>query len=395
MPLVKKNEQFPERPIVVLLVGTPFSRKTSLANTTKNPILIDADRGSDRSHGRPDTFVIKEGWGELEQEDTNGLFNGYNTAILDTAKAILDDFLTEFVISKNYKLRTNKMQMYGAIGDEFKLFVNKRRSQNMDIVVISHDKTKDDDGIATINPDITGGSKNLILRIADQVGFVSNKSMKNEKGEIVNVVTVNFNPSETAPFCKNVANLPELILPDKADPKWKLFMDREIMQPTKDAISKMTDEQKIALEFIESWQVAIDAIVVEGGNADITSKELMETYNGKAGITTISEDHLKKQVAAYFKAHLKKIGFKWVDADKAFKPVVSEDTPPPVDNKTTEEKAQETPPNVVKEEKPAVYSESNPNALVKKPKEDQKLHIGETEGVPDYQEDDLFAPTGD
>lgn len=361
MPIVKKSDQFPERPIVILLVGTPFSRKTSLANTAKNPILIDADRGADRSYGRPDTFVIKEGWGELEAEDSQGLFNGYDTAILDTAKAILDDFLMEFVIGKNYKLRTNKMQMFGAIGDEFKLFVNKRRAGNMDIIIIAHDKTKDDDGVNVINPDITGGSKNLILRIADQVGYVSNKRVK--RGDaMVDVVTVNFNPNETTPFCKNVAGLPEIELPHYSDPRWKNFMEVEIVQPTKEAISKMTDEQRAALEFIEEWHLSIDAVIPVEDNA-VTAKELTETM---AGISKIKPDHLNKQIRAYFIAHLKKIAWAWVAADGVFKPSVAknkgktEDTPPEAG------KGADTVVITPESESEPPVGESNPDGLINK-----------------------------
>lgn len=346
MPLVKKTEQFPERPIFVMLVGTPFSRKTSLANTAKNPILIDADRGADRSYGRPDTFVIKEGWPELQQEDEAGLFKGYNTAILDTAKAILDDFLIDYVISKNYKLKTNKMQMYGSIGDEFKLFVNKRRADNMDIIIISHDKTKDEDGLPVINPDITGGSKNLLLRIADQVGYVSNKRVK-RGNDMVDIVTVNFTPTQETPFCKNVAMLPEMELPHYTDPAWKDFMEVMIMQPTKDAISKMTDEQRLALEIIAEWHGIIEAIVPADGrdmNAELTAI-------GKDIAEKIPEEHLQKQVRDYLVNHIRKIGYKWDGKAKVF--VLNVKTPP-ADAVAPEKPKEEAPV----EDKPVVVDET-------------------------------------
>lgn len=369
MPIVKKTEQFPERPVVILLVGTPFSRKTSLANTAKNPILVDADRGADRSYGRPDTFVIKEGWGELETEDNAGLFTGYDTAILDTAKAILDDFLMEYVISKNYKLRTNKMQMFGAIGDEFKLFINKRRASNMDIIIIAHDKTKDDDGVNVINPDITGGSKNLILRIADQVGYVSNKRIK--RGEnMVDIVTVNFNPNETTPFCKNVANLQEIELPHYSDPRWKDFMEREIIQPTKDAISKMTDEQRAALSFISDWHTAIEAIVPADYEDEAKVDTVLKDTLNK--IVEIPEEHIKKQIRSYFSAHIGKIGWGW-DKDAtpaAFKPktVSSPATPAiqPAEEKKPVSAETLPPPVVVDETKPAITPPNPTTPMINK-----------------------------
>lgn len=359
MPIVKSDEQFPERSIVVMLVGTPFSRKTSLANTAKNPVLIDADRGADRSWGRPDTFVLKEGWGELLKEDRAGTFNSYGTIIHDTSKAILDDFLTEYVIGINYKLKTNKMQMYGAIGDEYKQYVNKHRAANQDIIIISHDKTKDEDGVNVIMPDITGGSKNLLLRICDQVGYVSNKRVQKD-GKWVDIVTVDFTPTQMTPFCKNVAGLPEIELPHYTNPEWKTFMDVHIMQPTKDAISKITEEQREALRFIEEWRVSIDAIAAEPGKDEETNKVLNETLTEIANITP---EHIKVQIRAYFSAHLNKMGWGWVKepAPGAFRPkavtapVVEKPAapvaPPVEENKTP---PAETAPPVVEEDKPPI-----------------------------------------
>ncbi len=143
---------------------------------------------------------------------------------------------------------------------------------------------------------------------------------------MVDIVTVNFTPTQETPFCKNVAMLPEIELPHYSDPSWKDFMEVKIMQPTKDAISKMTDEQRLALEIIADWHGIIDVIVpAEGKDMNV---EL--TAIGKEIAEKIPEEHLQKQVRDYLVNHIKKIGYKWDGKAKAF--VVNVKTPPVGEN---------------------------------------------------------------
>lgn len=39
MPIVKKNDVLPERPVIIVLYGVPGSGKTSVATTADNPLL--------------------------------------------------------------------------------------------------------------------------------------------------------------------------------------------------------------------------------------------------------------------------------------------------------------------------------------------------------------------
>ena len=41
MPIIKKNDVTPERPVIIVLYGTPGTGKTSVATTAFNPLLID------------------------------------------------------------------------------------------------------------------------------------------------------------------------------------------------------------------------------------------------------------------------------------------------------------------------------------------------------------------
>lgn len=259
MPIIKSTDQFPKRPVVVLIYGMPGVGKTSLFNTSKNPILLDCDRGADRSINRQDT-IIASNWQEVLKEE--GEIKNYSTLGIDTAKAVLDDFLMNFVIELDYKLKTNKLKAYGAIGDEFKLFINKRRGEDIDIVVIAHAKEDKDGDVTKFSPDVTGQSKDLLLRIADQVGFVT---MINNKRSIM------FEPTDRT-VGKNVARIPVLEIPDESKPEFLTFMD-SIITMVKDSIQQQSEAQRLAIEKIKELNGCIETFETPD-NADAILKEI-------------------------------------------------------------------------------------------------------------------------
>ena len=317
MPLIQANESFPERPVLIIIAGTPFSYKTSLAITAEKPILIDGELGAERAHGRVPTFRIN-GWGEVETEIQNGMLDNFRTAIVDTGKSVIDDHMWEYALSINYT--KNKQKTFGDVADIFKKFVGKLRNNKMDIIVVSHEKSKDEDDARIYDLDITGSSKQMLLRMADQVGFAYKQQLKTATGIITQTV-ITFNPKKEWPFCKNVAGLADIILPDCNLPIWNGFMDREIIQPTKNAIASMSEEQVQALSFIADWHNKIDAVKAD-------AKELGDTMNE---IIAIEAEHLKKQVRAYFQAHLKKINWKYNGTSKSFEPVEPAELTPPAE----------------------------------------------------------------
>lgn len=246
MAIIRKTDVFPKRPVIIVIYGTPGVGKTSLFNTSKNPILLDCDRGADRSINRQDTIVASN-WDEVLQDQ--GEIKNYSTLGIDTAKAVLDDFLMTHVIKNDYKLKTNKLKAYGAIGDEFKLFINARREEGLDIVVIAHAKEDKDGDIIKISPDVTGQSKDLLLRIADQVGFLT---MVNNKR------TLTFEPTDKT-IGKNVAKIPTIEIPDENDPAFLAFM-ADIIDKVKESVQKQSEEQKQALEKIRQITSSIETM---------------------------------------------------------------------------------------------------------------------------------------
>lgn len=292
MAIIKKSDVFPKRPVIIVIYGTPGVGKTSLFNTSANPILLDCDRGADRSINRQDTIVANS-WKEVLQDE--GEIKNYSTLGIDTAKATLDDFLMTHVIEQDYKLKTNKLKAYGAIGDEFKLFVNRRRNEGVDIVVIAHAKEDKDGDIIKLSPDVTGQSKDLLLRIADQVGFLT---MVNNKR------TLTFEPTDKT-VGKNVAKIPTMEIPDETDPAFPTFM-ADIIDKVKESIQHQTEEQKEALEKIRELTSDIE-LMEEPEQAQAISDEIQT-------LTTMQQAGIKKQ----FVERMKVVGIKYDKETKKY-----------------------------------------------------------------------------
>jgi hypothetical protein len=248
MPILKASDPLPERPVIILIYGEPGIGKTSSANTSHEPLLIDFDRGKDRAIFRKDTLVVNE-WQDVEAEERAGTFKGYKTIIIDTAKSALDDFLMSYVVKKDFKNAKNKLAAYGAIGDEFKIFVSNRRSEAADIVIVAHSKDEKDGDVVKKYPDVTGGSYQLLLRIADQVGYMS---MQNNKR------TIQFEPTDRT-IGKNVARLPLIEVPNENDPAAKDFMGG-IIDKVRKSICAISEEQNEALKKAEAFTKELEKI---------------------------------------------------------------------------------------------------------------------------------------
>lgn len=246
MPVLKKEEALPTRPVIILIYGEPGIGKTSLFNTSDTPLLIDFDRGVDRSIMRQDTLMVSK-WEDIEVEEKANTFASYRTIGIDTAKAALDDFLMAYVQKKDYKNAKNKLAAYGAIGDEFKIFISNRRSENADLVIIAHSKDEKEGDVNKKIPDVTGGSFSLLLRIADQVGYM--KTINNKR-------TIQFEPTDTT-IGKNVARLETIEVPNETDPLFKGFM-AGLINNVKTAISAQSEAQQEAIKKMADLQEQIE-----------------------------------------------------------------------------------------------------------------------------------------
>lgn len=293
MPIIRKSDVTPERPVIIVLYGTPGSGKTSAATTAENPILIDTDRGYDRAVQRVDTLEARR-WQDIDDEmDT---IKTYKTVIIDTAKSMLDDYLSTYAVEQNYKLKTNSLKRFGQMADDFKLFVNALRNGGSDIIFICHDKETAEGDIIKHSPDCTGQSKDLLLRIADQVGYISKVNGKR---------VVTFEPTDTF-VGKNVAQLPPTSIPDNTDSAFPDFM-AGVIRKVKAAIMSKSDAQNKAMRQLTELREQLAAVMTE--------EEAAALVNACAELPEV----LKLPFFKEMKEHLASKGFAYDNKTKLFK----------------------------------------------------------------------------
>lgn len=249
MPIVKKNDVLPERPVIIVLYGVPGSGKTSVATTADNPLLIDCDRGADRAVQRCDTIMAKC-WEDIDSERES--MKDYKTIVVDTAKSMIDDYLSQYAIDNNYKLKTNTLKRFGQMGEDFKEFVNFLRSNGSDIVFICHDKETADGDVIKHSPDCTGQSKDLLVRIADQVGYVFIQNGKR---------SISFAPLDNF-VGKNVAGLGTVVIPDYRTTEFDTYMS-DIISKVKISIQGKGEAQAKANEQLAAIREQLAAAMTD------------------------------------------------------------------------------------------------------------------------------------
>lgn len=163
----------------------------------------------------------------------------YKTVIVDTVRSVLEDFLVNYVCERNYKLRTNTLKRFGELADQFKEFVNQLRSYGVDIIFVAHDKETAEGDIVKHSPDCIGQSKDLLLRISDEVGYIT---MVNSKRTIL------WEPTDTI-VGKNVAGFPAMEVPEPTDPKYSTFM-ADVVKDVKLSLVNKSEAQRKANELI-------------------------------------------------------------------------------------------------------------------------------------------------
>lgn len=249
MPIVKKNDVLPERPVIIVLYGVPGCGKTSVATTADNPLLIDCDRGADRAVQRCDTIMAKC-WKDIDSERES--MKDYKTIVVDTAKSMIDDYLSQYAIDNNYKLKTNTLKRFGQMGEDFKEFVNFLRSNGSDIVFICHDKETADGDVIKHSPDCTGQSKDLLVRIADQVGYVFIQNGKR---------SISFAPLDNF-VGKNVAGLGTVVIPDYGTTEFDTYMS-DIISKVKISIQGKGEAQAKANEQLAAIREQLAAAMTD------------------------------------------------------------------------------------------------------------------------------------
>lgn len=238
--LIEPTETIQVNQICALIYGQPGSRKSSLAQTTEEPITLAFDPGIYRAFGRKKA-VLFDTWGDVLQFD----LRPYQTIVVDTVGMCLDK-LTAAIIQDNPKhgnrLGGLTLQGYGQLKSQFAGWVGSIRERGQSLVFTAHEKAEKLGDDVYYCPDIVGGSYNTLMNHADIVGY-----MHFAHGKRV----IDFSPTDgwmakTPPCGWGTVALPEF----EREPN---FFGR-LLQEAKASMGRISAASAQVAKVVEHWQ---------------------------------------------------------------------------------------------------------------------------------------------
>lgn len=243
LKILKASDPIHVSRITMALYGDPGCGKTTLAFSADKPLLFDFDNGAHRAMNRKDVVRVSS-WADVDGVTVADLAP-YNTIIVDTAGRMLDALAAD-IIANDAKLGRGgvlSQQGWGRLKQRFTAWLKMLNASGKDVVLIAHGTEKMDGETVTARLDVQGGSKDEIYKSVDAMGRVFIRGGKR---------VLSFDPTESA-FGKNPAQFPILEVPGPISADYLAT----IIQQTKDALNRQTDEMREAVRLQEQWREAI------------------------------------------------------------------------------------------------------------------------------------------
>lgn len=246
LKIIAASEPIQVERLIVTIYSPPGVGKTSLGFSAASPLLLDADGGAYRSGFRGDS-VPAQTWTDIAGITADDV-KPYKTLVLDTAGRTLD-LLSADIIAGNPKLGRGgalTLQGYGELKGRFGAYLKLMRSFGLDIVLIAHSDEKQQGDETIERLDMQGGSKQEVYKCSDamaRLGIIDGKRV------------LSFSPTETT-FGKDPAGLGRVFVPDLATEPHFLG---DVIQKIKDALNKLSDEQRQAAQSDAEWTATLKA----------------------------------------------------------------------------------------------------------------------------------------
>lgn len=246
----------------VLIYGQPGSGKTSLAQTAAKTLTLDFDNGLHRSAFRKPGVRV-DSWEDIVQVQKEGLFNDYETIVLDTVDTLLKS-MSQTIIAQNSKMGTRagglSIQGWGVLKTTFDTWL-AGLSQSKQVIMIAHQKEEKDGDSRMMRPDISGGSYGVVMNQADIVGYLSYRNNRR---------FIAWDPTD-AYFAKNGAQLVSTDIPDfRQSPH---FM-ADLLTQAKANLGHTAAASATVAKALEEWQARLDPDM----NFDKLNGEVIEAF---------------------------------------------------------------------------------------------------------------------
>src|SRR5439155_9236529 len=232
-----------------LIFGQPSLGKTSLGFSCEKPILLNFDTESAlaRAVNRGPAINVLTIDALRELEEGTDLIAPYATVVIDPVGSCVN-LMAAAITDENGKYGREgnlTLQGYGVLKSRFRSWMTKIRAMGKNILLTAHHKEdKDHHDIVFVRPDITGASRDEVMRLADFVGFLEIRGKD---------CILDFSPTQEH-FGKNPAQWPAWTIP--APEQARTFM-AQLFQMGREALSKASEASASVAQQVEDWKLAI------------------------------------------------------------------------------------------------------------------------------------------
>jgi len=211
-------ETIEDRPLKMMIYGSPGCGKSTLASSIGNCLLFDVDNGYHRVgiYWRSSYISVLsyedvlEKLNSLKEEKVTKDTLPYDALVFDTVGKLVN-MMADYIIntSGDTRLRqtdgTLSMKGWGAVKNEFGVFFRLLTTFEVHLVFIAHNREEKDRDRLLIRPDIAGGSGRDIMTDLDLVGYMEILGGKR---------VISFSPSEMF-YAKNGLGISKtLVVPE-------------------------------------------------------------------------------------------------------------------------------------------------------------------------------------
>lgn len=239
--LIQETDVLEVSSLAMVIYGPPGTGKTTLAQTAKDPITLDLDRGIHRSFNRKAAMRF-DSWQDIEAADAE--IAKRSTVVVDTIGRALD-LLALDIIAQNPKHGTRmgglSLQGFGSLKARYANWSSALRSANKDAVLLCHEKEEKDGDDRIMRPDVQGGSYTELMKACDLVGYL----YRDRAGKRF----IDFNPSDRH-LGKNAAGWDVIPVPELKDNPTFLA---DLLADAKARIGKTAEASAEIAKAVDSW----------------------------------------------------------------------------------------------------------------------------------------------